>query len=327
MTQASNRDGGAAKRVATRVQERTIGEQEVGRRLDNFLMSQLRETPRSLIYKLLRSGQVRVNSRRAKPAYRLVAGDRVRLPPMRNESADDPLLIPARRITALESCILLEDPDLIVLDKPAGLACHAGTGLRYGVIEIMRAARPHLERLDLAHRIDRDTSGCLVLTKNIATLRSVHACLRDRRTEKLYDALLCGRLESAVQAIESRLVMVRDAGGERRARAQNNGREARTLIERAERVGNNTLVRLRLITGRMHQIRAQAQQIGHPLAGDPVYGDPSFNRALAGAVGLNRMFLHATSISMKLPGKELAVSAPLPDILATTLARLRALSD
>ncbi|MEQ8661557.1 MAG: RluA family pseudouridine synthase [Gammaproteobacteria bacterium] len=299
----------------------TVAREHAGRRVDNFLQGELGGVPRGLVYKLLRSGQVRVNGARAKPDRRLVSGDEVRIPPV--DDGSGPVQVPAVRIAAFEPMILHEDARFLVVDKPAGLACHAGSGIRYGLIEIARAARADLERLDLAHRLDRDTSGCVVMCKDVATLRAVNAALRERSAVKRYTALLCGHLAPHTAHIEATLTIARDVHGERRASVHEAGKQARTLVERITPVGGHTLVELRLETGRMHQIRAHARHLGHPVAGDRHYGDEQCNAALA-AHGLERLFLHASQVTLTTPFGNLDVHAPLPHALAVVLTQLGA---
>ncbi len=326
---------GARRNIATLVQSgnddtprqavRTeiIGAADAGRRLDNVLAAVLRGAPRSLIYKLVRSGQVRVNGRRAKPDYRVLAGDQVRIPPVGAPAQRSGGPPPASRLAQLEAAIIHEDEQVLVVDKPSGLACHAGSGISYGVIEIARAMRPQVERLDLGHRLDRETSGCLVLTKNLATLQAFHAALRERESIKLYQALLAGHVPAGLQRIEASLANSRADQPERRATVSDAGRPASTVVEEREPYGPHTFVRLRLETGRMHQIRAHARHIGHPVAGDREYGDPAVNRALR-KLGLRRLFLHASALRVDVPGLHLEVSAGLPPALQAVLARLDA---
>ena len=298
-----------------------IDHQHAGRRLDNVLLNQLKGAPRSLVYKLVRSGQVRVNGRRARPHQRLEAGDVVRIPPRGDAGSNaGPAAIPVSRTEALQARVLHEDDHYLVIDKPAGLASHAGSGLHYGAIEIMRAARPEIERLDLAHRLDRETSGCLLMCKDLASLKAANAAIADRASSKFYRALLRGRPAAGLESIDASLDTVR-VRGERHVRAGKQGKHARTVIELRTPVGPHTLVELRLITGRMHQIRAHARHIGHPVAGDPRYGDAAFNEAMAG-LGLERLFLHAARLRLELPNHVLDVEAPLPRELTAVLDNL-----
>ncbi|MGE3568564.1 MAG: RluA family pseudouridine synthase [Gammaproteobacteria bacterium] len=311
--------GNDAIPTRTAVRITTVTSEQAGRRLDNFLLGIFRGAPRSLVYKLVRSGQVRVNGRRARPELRLEAGDEVRLPPV--EAGGDSAPIPHARQDALRERIVHEDAQFVVVDKPAGLACHAGSGLRYGVIEILRAARPDLSRLDLAHRLDRDTSGCLVLCKTLDSLRAVQAALQDRRSTKRYIALLRGNLPTDLDSIEARLDIARDDRGERRTRVAAAGKSSRTDIEHCAVLGPHSLVTLRLGTGRMHQIRAHARHIGHPVAGDAAYGDAAFNAEMT-RFGLDRLFLHAAHIVLDTDCGVLDVRSPLPPDLTTVLSRL-----
>lgn len=309
----------ADKRTATRIE--TITAANAGRRLDNVLLTLIKRAPRSLVYKLLRSGQVRVNGGRVKPDYRVLTGDRVRIPPVTDNSADAGH-IPASRLAQLDAAIIDENAHFIILNKPAGLACHGGSGLRYGVIEIMRALRPEATRLDLAHRLDRETSGCLVLTKDVVTLREFHAALRQRETCKQYLALLRGRVPDELSRIDAALEIHREPEGERRARVAESGKSAATVIESRQTCGAHTLVTLRLETGRMHQIRAHAQYIGHPIAGDRDYGDEAFNREMK-HYGLKRLFLHAQRIAAAKPELNLDAEVPLAPELETVLTKIR----
>lgn len=311
-----------SKRSAVRVE--TIDLSEVGRRIDNYLLSRLKDAPRSLVYKLLRSGQVRVNGGRVKPDYRLATADEVRIPPLTVVAAPgEPATIPSRRLAALADAILYEDDAFLIIDKPAGLASHGGSGLRYGAIEAARRLRPQLPRLDLAHRLDRDTSGCLVLCKGLAALTEFHAALRAGAVDKRYRALLCGHLPPDLTRIEAALRVGRDAAGERFSTTAADGRIAQTDILSARTVGAHTLAEFKLVTGRMHQIRAHALHIGHPLAGDPRYGEAACNARLT-KLGLGRLFLHAESIVFSACGRTVEVTAALPGDLAAVLERVAA---
>lgn len=318
----SNHDtAGESASNRSAVRNETVGPEHAGRRIDNYLLHLLKPAPKSLVYKLLRSGQVRVNGGRAKPDYRLAAGDVLRIPPV-VAVAPGEVHIPATRLAQLEAAVLHEDEHFLIVDKPAGLACHGGTGVPYGVIEMARRLRPTVPRLDLAHRLDRDTSGCLVLTKQLDALRDLHGGMREGQMEKRYLALVRGRLPAGLTHIRAALSNQRDAGVEKRARVKAEGKASETVIEGLEPAGAHSLLTLRLVTGRMHQIRAHAQHIGHPVAGDRLYGDPAFDAELA-ELGLDRLFLHASSLAFEADGRRFAVNAPLPPALADVLARLR----
>ena len=308
----------------TAVRAETVAAEHAGRRIDNFLLQLLKPAPKRLVYKLLRSGQVRVNGGRCKPDYRLNSGDVLRIPPV-VAIVPGAIHIPNSRLAQLAAAVLYEDDHFLIVDKPAGLACHGGTGVGYGVIEIARRLRPEVARLDLAHRLDRDTSGCLILTKQVDVLRGLHSEIRERQIDKRYCALLRGRLPPGLESINAALHASREQGAEKRARVKADGKMSETIIEQVDPAGPHCLVQLRLVTGRMHQIRAHAQHIGHSVAGDRHYGDDEFNREMVGR-GLQRLFLHAASIGFELGRRRIEVAAPLPPELASVLNGLRATS-
>ena len=298
----------------------TIAREHNGRRVDNYLAKRLKHTPKSLIYKLLRSGQVRVNGGRVKPHYRLATDDEIRIPPVEAYTFGH-VVVPRARVDEMERAVCFEDEHFMIVNKPAGLACHTGTGLRYGVVEIIRQMRPGAPRIDLAHRIDRDTSGCLVLSKHLGALREFHDAIRDRACRKRYRALLKDRLPADLSAIEASLDTRRPDGGERRAFVTERGKTAQTIVETCRAAGDHSLVDLRLVTGRMHQIRAHAQYIGHPVAGDRRYGVAEFNDEMR-AMGLNRLFLHASDIEFTAFDRKFEIVAELPRALETVLEAL-----
>jgi 23S rRNA pseudouridine955/2504/2580 synthase len=294
-----------------------------GQRLDNFLLARLKGVPRSHVYRLIRSGQVRVNSGRTTPSYKLRAGDRVRVPPVaRAEFRAAP---EARGgLDWLERRILFEDARLLVLDKPAGLAVHGGSGVQLGCIEALRVLRPAAKSLELIHRLDRATSGCLLIAKRRSALRLLHAVLREGRMEKRYLALIQGPWAPGWVDVDAPLSARR--AGELRVRVDEEGKLARSRFRCVEAFGSTaSLVEVQLFTGRTHQIRVHAAHLGHPLAGDDRYGDRAFNKRMQ-AFGLERMFLHAHSIAFAWPdtGQDFAVSAPLPDDLRAVLDALAA---
>jgi 23S rRNA pseudouridine955/2504/2580 synthase len=304
------------------VQYVQIPEDGAGQRLDNFLLTRLKGVPKSHIYRLLRKGEVRVNKGRAKPDYRLEAGDVVRLPPMRRPDPGKPPLHGRSAGLRLEAHILHEDDRLIVLDKPPGIAVHGGSGISHGVIEALRAARPDAPYLDLIHRLDRDTSGCLLIAKKRSMLRALHELLREARIEKRYLALVKGRWELGQVKLEDRLrKQVR--GGERVVTVNESGKAAASIFRPVEVGSAASLLEVRIMTGRTHQIRVQAAEAGHPLAGDERYGDREYNRKMK-ALGLTRLFLHAASVAWEDPasGEWRMFSAPMPDDLREVLSRL-----
>lgn len=304
-----------------RVSNETVTERHEGQRLDNWLSGRLKGVPKSHIYRLLRTGQVRVNGRRAKPAYRLQAGDEVRVPPVRQRPKQSVPEADPRLLERLAASVLYEDESVVVLDKPAGLPVHAGSGIRLGLIEALGQLRTE-QKLDLVHRLDRDTSGCLVLAKNRGAMTELHALMRGSDVTKQYLALLKGRLDGGVRRVDVPLAVDRERGGERMVEADEQGRRAVTLFEPLEDYGNATLARAEPETGRKHQIRVHAAHIGHPVAGDAKYGDRQFNREMK-ALGLKRLFLHAQRIAFQLSdGRDVDVSAPLSEELRHVLDEL-----
>ncbi len=293
-----------------------------GQRLDKLLGQWLLGVPRSRIFRLIRRGEVRVNGRRAGPEQRLAAGDSVRLPPVREAVADAPRRVPAGLIRSVEDAIIHEDERLLVLDKPSGLAVHGGSGLSFGVIEALRASRP-TETLELAHRLDRDTSGLLIVSRRPAALRTLHALLRDGAVQKSYLALLAGRWQLGHKSIAAPLRTDLRVGGERTVKVDAQGKEALTEFKLIEHYGARaSLVEAILHTGRTHQIRVHAAYCGHPVLGDAKYGLEASNEDCA-ALGLKRMFLHAHSLAFSWPdGAEQSFSAPLPDELRAVLDAL-----
>ena len=299
-----------------------IGEDAAGQRLDNFLLARLKGVPKSHVYRLLRKGEVRVNKGRAKPDYRLAFGDQVRLPPVRRPEPGAPTQRGRSAGLELETRVLHEDDRLIVLDKPTGIAVHGGSGLSHGVIEALRAARPDAPYLELVHRLDRETSGCLLIAKRRSMLRALHELLREGRVEKRYLALVKGRWELGEVRLEDRLrKTVR--GGERVVTVDETGKTAASIFRPVEIGSAASLLEVRIMTGRTHQIRVQAAEAGHPLAGDERYGDREYNRKMK-PLGLERLFLHAASVGWEDPvsGEWRGFSTPLPDDLREVLSRL-----
>lgn len=302
---------------------RAINADEAGQRLDNFLFRELKGVPKSYIYRIIRDGQLRVNGGRSRPATRLMAGDSVRIPPLR-------LGVPASPrtpSTALQTDIgvLYEDPELLFVVKPSGLAVHSGSGHETGLIEQLRAQRAGY--LELAHRLDKDTSGVLVLAKSAATLRALHELFRpgaEKKLKKIYLALLQGRWRGGERVLQHQLETVRSNGGMKRSKISDRGREAVSIFRPIERLSDSTLVQIELRTGRLHQIRAHASAVGYPVAGDRLYGDKDKNLALR-KLGLHRQFLHALRLELKHPksGRPMMIEAPLPAELLAVLEKLR----
>jgi 23S rRNA pseudouridine955/2504/2580 synthase len=329
-----NKGGNGAEMTGTRpsaVQYVEAGDGDAGQRLDNFLVRTLKGVPRTHVYRLLRKGEVRVNSKRAKPEQRLAAGDRIRLPPVRRPEpgeGEGATRAPSASLQRLiTEAIVYEDPDLLVLNKPAGVAVHGGSGMSHGVIEVLRAMRPDAKELDLVHRLDRDTSGCLIVAKRRAALRDLHAQLREGRAEKRYLALVCGKWDLGQKRIELPLATGERRGGERHVAVRSHGQMAVSTFRPVQFFGiAATLMEVEIGTGKTHQIRVHAAYAGHPVAGDDKYGDRERNEELR-QYGVERMFLHAASIGVDRPGthEPLHVSAPLgADLHAALEALLKA---
>jgi 23S rRNA pseudouridine955/2504/2580 synthase len=302
-----------------------VSEASAGQRIDNFLFRLLKGVPKSHVYRILRSGEVRLNRKRVKPDVRLAVGDVLRIPPIR--TAAEPV---ARKATAKAAAppILYEDDALIAIDKPAGLAVHGGSGVAFGLIERLRAARPEAKFLELVHRLDRDTSGVLLVAKKRPALVALHAALREGRIDKRYTVLVRGKWRDARRAVDLPLTKFVTDEGERRVRVEReHGRTARTVFHRCKVWPDAdppvSLLEAELHTGRTHQIRVHLTHVGFPLAGDDKYGDFDWNRALA-KQGLKRMFLHAQRLEFQHPvaARQLAIDAPLPPELAQFLAQL-----
>ncbi len=294
-----------------------------GQRIDNFLMRCVKGVPRSHIYRVLRRGEVRVNKGRVKAHYRVRAGDMVRIPPMRTADPGAEPRAPAVQLDRLEKGILFEDDRLVVLNKPAGMAVHGGSGLSYGLIEALRQLRPGKE-LELVHRLDRETSGCLVVSKRRSALRELHQLIREHGLDKRYIALLTGPLARREVVVDAPLRKNVLSSGERIVRVDpEQGKPARTIFRRIGGFAGCTLVDVRLITGRTHQIRVHAQHLGAPLAGDPKYGLDEVNRSLRG-LGLRRLFLHASALTFQLQymSRPLRVEASLPTELEAVVKTL-----
>lgn len=306
------------------VRTETVPEELAGQRIDNYLLRALKGVPRTRIYRLLRRGEVRVNGGRVRPTRRLSAGDQVRIPPVREAAGAETMQPSGQVVGRLEAAILYEDDRLLVIDKPSGLAVHGGSGIAYGVVEALRVMRPRAKFLDLAHRLDRETSGCLVLAKRRSTLRELHALFREGQVDKRYLALVHGRFGAGTRRVEAPLRPEPGKGGERVMRVHADGLAARTDFRCLQSYESWSLVEAVLHTGRMHQIRAHAASIGHPVAMDRRYGSPAADREVR-ALGLRRLFLHAARLSFEAPGTgAMTIEAPMPDALGAVLRRLAA---
>lgn len=311
------------KPVQTGVRYLEIDQHRAGQRLDNFLLGQLKGVPRSRVYRLLRRGEVRVNRGRAGPDYRLQEGDSVRLPPVRQAPSERGAAAGAD-YSWLLARILHEDDHLLAVDKAAGFAVHGGSGVAVGVIEALRQLRPELPYLELVHRLDRDTSGCLLLAKSRPALLALHRMLREGRVQKRYLALIKGRWRGGGHTVTAALARDRRHGIERRVGVTAQGKEAQSRFTPKGIHGVATLVEIELHTGRTHQARVHAAHLGHPIAGDDKYGDYAFNRSLR-PLGLRRLFLHAAALRFVHPAldSEVLLESPLPPELETVLDNLR----
>jgi 23S rRNA pseudouridine955/2504/2580 synthase len=296
-----------------------------GQRIDNFLRTQLKGVPKTLIYRILRKGEVRVNKGRIKPEYKLQAGDIVRVPPLRLAERDEPEPLAQGLLERLEAAIVYEDKALIVLNKPAGIAVHGGSGLNYGVIEAFRQMRPDAKDIELVHRLDRDTSGLLMIAKKRSMLRHLHEALRGDGVDKRYMALVRGNWPAAKKRVSAPLLKNTLRSGERMVEVNDEGKDALTVFKVLRRFGEfATLIEASPITGRTHQIRVHALHAGHAIAGDSKYGDEDFTREIR-ELGGKRLFLHAYALRITLPdGEVLSLEAPVDAVWAKTLERLGA---
>jgi 23S rRNA pseudouridine955/2504/2580 synthase len=290
-------------------------ENDVGQRIDNFLMRRLKGVPKQKIYSILRKGEVRVNSGRVKQTYRLKAQDRVRIPPVATR-AEAPVQLNDETEQLLEASILLEDKDFIAINKPYGFAVHGGSSITSGVVEMLRVIRSQ-PRIELAHRLDRDTSGCLLLCKKRGVLKEVQAAFRERTVKKKYTLIAQGRWPTKTRTIQDRLLRYETDWGERRVRVDAKGQVARTDFQILEAGEHATLLQAALHTGRTHQIRVHAQSQGHPILGDTKYGGASEPKEVA------RLCLHASRLVVPIGGDKLDVSAPLEPTMASIWTELK----
>lgn len=312
----------SSETAASRVEFVTVGPDQGGQRIDNFLTRHLKGVPKTLIYRILRKGEVRVNKGRIKPDYRVQAGDEIRIPPIRR-SENEKRPPSTRSMSALSDRILYEDERLIIINKPAGMAVHGGSGVSHGVIEAMRHWRQDLHYLELVHRLDRETSGCLILAKKRSALRQLHELLREGGVEKRYLALVKGAWPHGNRRIEIALRKNVLRSGERMVNVSEEGKSAISNFYPLSVGKQASLVEIHIETGRTHQIRVHAAHLGHPIAGDDKYGDKDFNRQMH-TLGLSRLFLHARSLAFDMtePHKSIAVNAPLDKDLTQVLNKL-----
>jgi 23S rRNA pseudouridine955/2504/2580 synthase len=307
---------------SSKVQLVEIAAEQAGQRIDNYLVKTLKGVPKTLVYRILRKGEVRVNKGRIKPHYRLREGDVVRIPPLRLSERDKTR--PGQRtLDRVQAAILHEDEVLLILNKPSGIAVHGGSGLSYGIIEALRTLRPDAPFLELVHRLDRETSGCLIIAKRRSALRHLHEQIRGDKMEKRYLALLKGRWKGSEKRVDAPLRKNVLKSGERMVEVSPEGKPALSLFKPDTIYKDATLVSVKLITGRTHQVRVHARYLGMPIAGDEKYGDDAFNAEMK-ALGLKRLFLHAHRLGFEHPrtGEHFQISAPLPDDLSQVLDRI-----
>jgi len=298
--------------AAAQVRRLTVGEESAGQRLDNYLLRILKGVPKTHVYRVIRSGEVRVNKGRADADTRVALGDEIRVPPVQVPSKPQ-IVVPAR-----EFPVLFEDDHLLAINKPAGVAVHGGSGVSSGVIEQLRLARPEARFLELVHRLDRETSGVLLLAKKRSALTTLQDQFRARDTGKIYSALVFGAWPASLKVIDLPLHKTHDAAGERQVRvvspAHDEGRRSITLVKVSRRLATTTLLDVTIKTGRTHQIRVHLAHSGHPIVGDPKYGDFALNKAFARGCHFARMFLHARQLAFDHPasGERITLIAPLP---------------
>lgn len=320
------------------VTTREINEDVAGGRIDNFLIGILKGVPKSMVYRIIRKGEVRVNKKRIKPEYKLQCGDIVRIPPVRVSQA--PVIAPSAKLTnvqKLADSILFENEGVIVINKPARMSVHGGSGVDYGVIEALRSLRPEARYLELAHRLDRETSGCLIIAKKRSALRKLHEQFREKTMHKQYLALVCGKFPNKIQLVNAPLVKNVLSSGERFVKVDpNNGKPSITdfNIRQVITATNNqedvvTLIECAPRTGRTHQIRVHLQYKGYPILGDDKYGIRENDEYYSQTYGLERMFLHAEKITFVDPieGKEMTVIAPLTEELSNVLKNIKGKID
>lgn len=307
--------------LPTKVVQIEITDENHEQRLDNFLITLLKGVPKTRIYRIVRKGEVRVNKGRVEVNYRLKTGDIVRIPPVRVAERNEDVFVPTNLKDALQHSILYEDEGFLIINKPAGFAVHGGSGVSSGIIEGLRLLRPDAKFLELVHRLDKDTSGCLVIAKKRSALRAFHTIFRDNQVKKTYLALLSGQWKKKKLVVNAPLLKNIAKGGERMVMVSSAGKEAETVFTRLTAFANATLVEAAPKTGRTHQIRVHALHLGHPIIGDERYGRDDVNLVFK-QKGYKRMFLHAQTLVFPHPltGESMKVTAPLPSQLEVLLA-------
>lgn len=288
-----------------------VTEEESGQRLDNFLLKHLRKVPKTLIYRVIRKGEVRVNKGRAQPSQRVLTGDVVRIPPIMIPEAGDTVKPPRAQIDKIAELVLYEDADLIIINKPSGIAVHGGSGVSWGLIELVRELRPDARRVELVHRLDRDTSGAIILAKKTSVLRALHEQVRDNKVEKHYLTLLSGQWPKGKEKVDFPLLKNTLQSGERMVQVSDEGKPCLSYFILQKQFKNAALMKVRLITGRTHQIRVHAQAMGCPVIGDEKYGDEDANKYFK-QLGMRRLALHAQFLQFIHPVTELVVQVEAP---------------
>jgi len=299
-----------------------VAEEEAGQRLDNYLLRHTEGVPKTRVYRAIRKGEVRVNKGRCKPEYRMQVGDIVRVPPWAESEAHAtaaPSRLWEQRIRA---AVLLDHPDFLAINKPTGLAVHGGSGVRLGLIESLRTLFPECRYLELVHRLDRDTSGVVLVAKNAGALRALHDQLRNDQVDKRYAALVAGKWPAYQKSVSAPLAKRHTPSGERIVKVAADGKASKTDVNVLERLPGATLIEAKPITGRTHQIRVHAMHTGYPILGDSKY-ETDLSRQLASEVNLKRLFLHARAISFNLGGERYQLCCPLDAELESVLERLR----
>jgi len=316
---------GAPREVRQGVRKVVVDEDNAGQRVDNYLMAQVRDLPRSIVYRIIRKGEVRVNKGRVKPDTRLKAGDEVRIPPVTRKQKPEQVVPGSRVQSVMENAIVFENEQMLVVNKPSGIAVHGGSGLDFGLIEVLRAARPQSKFLELVHRLDRDTSGLIMVAKKRSALRFLQDELRQKRIRKHYHALVSGQWSQDVGRVKEPLLRFELKSGERRVRVDPAGKESLTLFRCLKHYGGYSLVEASPVTGRTHQIRVHSAWAGHPIAGDDKYMDDVSLKAFR-SVGGERLMLHARALEFTLPssGEAMQLEAPYDDAFSKVIAKLAA---
>jgi len=312
-------EGKGSSRPPAAVRYIEVTAEEAGQRIDNYLIARLKGVPKSHVYRIVRSGEVRINSKRVEASARVAAGDRIRIPPVRVAERDEDVPAPHFNLP-----IIFEDEGFLAIDKPSGLAVHGGSGIAHGVIESLRSMRPEARFLELVHRLDRETSGVLLVAKKRSVLTALHALIRSHDMEKYYLVGVKGRFRNELQRVKASLAKHVNAKGDKRVSVSESGQSAETIFRRISRGAEFSLLEAELLTGRTHQIRVHALHLGHPVLGDDKYGDFELNKALRKR-GLNRMFLHARALEFAHPvgGEKLRLEAALPrDLEAFRVAQM-----